>query len=500
MRPRTIRPPRAAQHGRVRLPSLLLLSALLAACAPAPQTARPAPAPVTTPSAAALAGVSAVRVVRPGVVVPGTPPELNASITVRYGPAKPRTVLLLMPGFLGGAGSFDRLARQIVALGPDTAVWAVDRRSNLLEPQAEIAAAGPARLAQIVRDGLPARPRSSVAFMRDWGLDVTLRDWRVAVREARALTPDVFIGGHSMGGSLTGLYAAYDFGGPAGDAAPADGGRGSDDVRGLVMLDGAPGLLSNQPLTPQNYADGTGGVLGPLTGLKKLPENPYVDAVYFGPRLASRAAAQARLAAAQPGALAPAGGLVGYPATNLAAAMVQLEQRYALLPFLTLNTGRASNALEGDNLIAAVLGGQDSRWVAGPQDRSRPVGWQADPAAPTDPQDFAGRFWTPLGDFSEWYFPNRLTLDLAAVRQGTRGTVFEQDLRVWHRAELPALGIVAQRGVSTVAEYRQYAALTGADMTVKTFQGAAHLDITAARSDQVARWILEWMGGVRAGK
>lgn len=483
---------------------LLLVSALLAACAPAP--ARPAQgatgpaasALVASPSDAVLGRVSAVRVVRPGAVVPGTPTALNASVTVRYGPQKPRTILLLMPGFLGGAGSFDRLARQIVALGPGTAVWTVDRRSNLLEPQAEIAAANPARLAQIVRDGLPVLSKESVPYMRDWGLDVTLRDWRVAVQEARRLTPAVFIGGHSMGGSLTGLYAAYDFGGLPGSGA--DGPRGSDDVRGMVMLDGAPGLLSRQPLTPQHYAEGTGGVLGPLTGLNRLPEDPYVDTLYFGPKLASRAAAQARLAAAQPGALAPAGGLVAYPATNLAAAMVQLEQRYALLPFLALKTGKATNAVEGANLIAAVLGGQDRYWVAGPQDRSRPVGWQADPLAPTDPQDFARRFWTPLSDFSEWYFPNRLSLDLAAVRQGTRGTPFEQDLRVWHRVALPALGIVAENGVARAEEYRAYATLAGAQMTVRTLPGAAHLDITAARSASVARWILDWMRGVEAGR
>ncbi|CAM3697549.1 alpha/beta fold hydrolase [Deinococcus frigens] len=480
----------------MRLPHLLLLSALLVACAPAQQRVRSAaPAAVTTPSDAILAQVLAARVVRPSVVVPGTPPELNASITVRYGPAKPKTILLLMPGFLGGAGSFDRLARQIVALQPQTAVWSVDRRSNLLEPQAQIAAASPAELAQIVQGGLPPRSRESVAYMRDWGLDVTLRDWRTAVREARTLTPSVFIGGHSMGGSLTGLYAAYDFDGP-----PGDTGRGADDVRGMVMLDGAPGLLSNQPLTVQNYNDGTEGVLGPLTGLKKLPEDPYVDRIYFDPRLASRAAAQARLAAAQPNALAPSGGLVNYPATNLAAAMVQLEQRYALLPFLSLKTGRATNAVEGNNLIAAVLGGKDSYWVAGQQDSAQPVGWQTDPAAPTDARDFVSRFWTPLSDFSEWYFPNRLSLDLAAVRQGTRGTPFEKDLRVWHRVQLPALGIVAEDGVSNADEYRKYAALTGARMTVHTLKGAAHLDITAARSDQAARWILEWMGGVEAKK
>ena len=45
---------------------------------------------LATPTEAALDQVPAERVVRPGATVPGTPPELNASITVRYGPARPR--------------------------------------------------------------------------------------------------------------------------------------------------------------------------------------------------------------------------------------------------------------------------------------------------------------------------------------------------------------------------------------------------------------------------
>lgn len=44
---------------------------------------------VSPPSETALGRVSAVRVVWPSAAVPGTPKELNASITVRYGPARP---------------------------------------------------------------------------------------------------------------------------------------------------------------------------------------------------------------------------------------------------------------------------------------------------------------------------------------------------------------------------------------------------------------------------
>ncbi|WP_343759947.1 alpha/beta fold hydrolase [Deinococcus depolymerans] len=444
----------------------------------------------TDPAQRTLDAVPARRVVRPGLTVPGTPSRLNASVTVRYGPDTPSAVLLLMPGYLGGAGSFDRLARQIVLLNPRWAVWAVDRRSNLLEDHTALLGRDVPTLQRLVRAGVDVRAPASLTFMKDWGLDTTLRDWRAAVLEARKLTPNVFLGGHSMGGTLAGLYAAYDFGGAAGER----------DVRGLIMLDGLPGLMSGPPLTPDEYAQAARNPLGPLPGLNGLTRDPYVDSVVFSPKLASRAAAQARLAALAPDAPAPTGGLTPYPATNLAAAMTQLEQRYALLPFLALRTGRATNASEAPNLGARLLGAAfpgagDARWIIGPQDPVRPVGWETDPAAPTNPQDFARRFLTPLSDYSEWYFPNRLTLDLAAARTGTRGTPFEQTLPVWHGRPLrvPVLGIAAARGVTSEAQYREYAAATQAALTTRTLPGAAHLDITVARGDQVARWITGWM-------
>ena len=436
-----------------------------------------------------LARIPAVRVQRAGVIVPGTPGQYNASITVRYGPSRPRAILLLMPGYLGGAGSFDRLARQIVARDPGVAVWAVDRRSNTLEPQAQLAGADTATLTRIVQEGLPVVSPERVPFMRDWGLDVALRDWRAAVQEARRLTPDVFLGGHSLGASLSGLYAAYDFGGHA----------GADDVRGLVMLDGLPGTLADHDLGADQYDQGGLNALGVLPGLRQLGRRPYVDTLVFGPKLASRAAAQARLAAAAPDDPAPERGLSTVPATNLAACLLQLESRYALLPFLTVQTGQPTNAIEAPSFLALALGGRDSRWLVGPQDASRPVGWQDDPAAPTDGLDFVSRYWTPLADYTEWYFPNRLTLDVAAVRTGTLGTPFEQSLRVWHTADLtlPVLGIAAERGVTHPADFVAYGKKTRGAVTVRTLAGASHLDIVAARSDQVARWIVGWMQPLR---
>jgi hypothetical protein len=97
-----------------------------------------------------------------------------------------------------------------------------------------------------------ALDHDSVRFMAGWGGDVAIRDWRAVVLAAhRAVgsevvgddvgtavvkrTPGrrVFIGGHSLGGSLTVLYASYDF-----DRSPDHEVLGRDDVDGLILLEG----------------------------------------------------------------------------------------------------------------------------------------------------------------------------------------------------------------------------------------------------------------------
>ncbi len=465
----------------------MLRRLLLLACGTAALTA---PAHAQTPPRDPLAAVPATRVVRPGFTVPSTPAYLNVSITVRYARTDhPRAILLLMSGLLGGAGSFDRLARQLVTRDPTLAVWAVEQRANALEPQDEIARADPATLARIARDGLPPRAPNDVRFMREWGLNTTLRDWRAAVLEAKRVTPNVFIGGHSLGGVLTGLYADYDF----------DGTPGYTDVKGLVMLDGVLGSTAARPLTETEYQTGYTemGLFQP--GLGALATQPYIQASFYGPLLASRAAAQARLAARDPNGVSPSG-LAPVPATNLAAALLQLERRYSILPFLAVTTGRATNTTEGFNLPAFALSpvvNPDSARVTGLQNPRQPAGWRQDPRAPTNAQDLVNRFWLPTGDFTEWYFPTRLTLDISAAGNGTLGTPFT-DLRVFHDPEvnLPVLGIAAGNGLTTPSQYQAYARRNRTQLTVLTLPGYAHLDVVTAQSDTVAASIDSWLKGI----
>jgi hypothetical protein len=85
----------------MRLIGLLCLC-LLFACGPNIQTAVRA----TIPNPVALKAVSVEKNVIMGSLEPHTPPEFNKAIYLRYFAVniiKPRAVLVLMPGFLGGA-------------------------------------------------------------------------------------------------------------------------------------------------------------------------------------------------------------------------------------------------------------------------------------------------------------------------------------------------------------------------------------------------------------
>ena len=228
----------------------------------------------------------------------GPAPDLNRVTTLRTrlegANAPPRVVLILVPGFLGGAATFAPLAEELVrSMNGLLEVWAVDRRPNQLEDPlgAEWAHAGAEQgdldaLAEGVQFYLPdtdnaplsgiggaAGPedgdvngngvidpafeivdgfgvsRSWVRMTQDdmryaayWGFDTYFRDWKILVDEARALVgPEglVLFGGHSAGTGFAGLWAAYDFDpGPGVDAA-------YEKIDGLLLLEGGgPGAPS----------------------------------------------------------------------------------------------------------------------------------------------------------------------------------------------------------------------------------------------------------------
>jgi pimeloyl-ACP methyl ester carboxylesterase len=217
----------------------------------------------------------------------GADPDLNrVSILRTYAdqpePSAPRAILILVPGFLGGAGTFAPLARQLVTdFNGNLEVWAVDRRPNQLEDrrgsqfgkEAIAAATSDEEVIQAIEqaiffylpeDGsvdingngevdppteLPdalGASRSYVQLAQDdlrfaayWGVDTYLRDWKLLVDEARArVGPQglVLFGGHSQGTYWASVFAAYDF-----DPDPAVVDAAHAHIDGLVLLEGGGG-------------------------------------------------------------------------------------------------------------------------------------------------------------------------------------------------------------------------------------------------------------------
>ena len=151
----------------------------------------------------------------------------------RFGSPKAKRVLVLVPGFVGGAGDFRLIARDIVKRVPGLQVWAFDRRSQAFEDTSGFAGGDPAKAEDYYLGFKYKRVvGKDVPFVGRWGLKQSLEDLRRVVRKARAGgRRKVILGGHSLGASTTVAYAAWDF----------NGRPGYKDLNGMVLIDG--GLL-----------------------------------------------------------------------------------------------------------------------------------------------------------------------------------------------------------------------------------------------------------------
>jgi hypothetical protein len=332
-----------------------------------------------------------------GFAAPGTPARYDRVGVLKFGSPHARNVLVLEPGTSGGSAYFAPMARWLVSLAPGWQVWSVERRENLLEDQSMLnrAKAGTATPAQLfdyylgylsnplITDHIAAIPTAQVAFARRWGLDVAVQDLRIVIGAAHRLGGEVVLGGHSLGGAIVTAYATWDFGGRA----------GADGLAGLVYDDGgsfgstistaaARGLLATLDAGTPWLA--FSGVPAPLLGIFSA----------VGSTLALIAPNQPSLAESFP--FTPPVLKPPVPATNLATFGYDTDVATSTLSFAAqAHLGRLDTSVS-------------------------PAGWsQAGAITPI------GRYAAMLSgaglqnvDGSEWYFPQRLTDDSAAVDQG----------------------------------------------------------------------------------
>jgi pimeloyl-ACP methyl ester carboxylesterase len=172
----------------------------------------------------------------PMKVPPGPgPAKFDRVFVQQLGSPIARTVLVLVPGTNGGAGSITPVARDIVReIRRPLQIWIVDRREQAFEDTSVFKTGNP-QAAQDYYLGFNYKrvKGEDVKFVADWGLKLQLNDLHSVIQRARKHGRRVILGGHSAGASTAVAYAAWDF----------RGRPGYRDLAGLVCIDG--GLLGS---------------------------------------------------------------------------------------------------------------------------------------------------------------------------------------------------------------------------------------------------------------
>jgi pimeloyl-ACP methyl ester carboxylesterase len=336
-----------------------------------------------------------------GFAAPGTPARYDKVGVIKIGPSSAKNVLVLEPGTSAGSAYFVPLAKWIVSKTTGWQVWSVERRENLFEDQSELNLykEGKATATQLfdyylgyiknpaITPHFQTIPNASVAFAKQWGLNVAVQDLHSVITAAKKLGGKVVLGGHSLGGAVVTAYATWDFQGHA----------GADQLAGLVYIDGGSGPTPE----PTAAADAA------LASLDAPQASPWLA---FG------------------GIAAPYAGI--FVATGSAVALLDpdgasLGQASGLLPsdivppVPVTNVGQFGYALNATTSPVTLLAAQ-AHLGTGLTAAGVVRGWNG-AGALTPISRFATMFsgYPMKGvDGSEWYFPQRLTDDSGAVDDG----------------------------------------------------------------------------------
>ena len=385
-------------------------------------------------------------------------------------------VFVMIPGFLGGATSFDQIARNTVrrAAQADRHVeyWALDRRANCVEDNRGLRAAARAKDATVAFDyywgGKPVNgqtfqgfvPPEDAEYLSHFGLERTMEDWYTVLRTGIPGQPrrarKVICGGHSLGGPLTASFASWDFDGDPATKKDAgykqcaglagldttfsvsggSGGGTTGESGDLIAASGASPYVNAPPLTPETIlvpmVFGVGAFFEPqATNL--IDELPHTTNIDLSQRLLfSRDAAH--FATGEPD-------IREFNLTNQVALGGILDDNSAGLSILRASTGQVVGGPLVDKNFPAPGGGH----LALPEDPATPLySWQNyrqtgkpgaemplnDEGRPyttregevTDMRQFSRAMFEGPTNFTEQYFPTRIFTEAI----GASGGGFEQ--------------------------------------------------------------------------
>ncbi len=409
-----------------------------------------------------------------------TPAWLNYAVFTRYyfnpEPQQIKAILVLMPGFYGGAGDFTKMAKTIVEMGKgDVEVWTVDRRSVLLDDLTGLKEAWNKRSPSIAYDYYfsgaaidgktykgPRIP-SSISYMSEWGLNMTLHDLKTIIslipRQYRKT--NVFLGGHSLGSWIAQDYAAYDFDGDPSTLSDA----GYNQIAGIILLDGGgTGLFPS--MTSADYLSGTSSTKITLSGLaftipgidqiRKIPD--YVTPAGLiggiGPAIYKTflfIQTEGLYAMLEPNKLSIllqnddfkliASILLGntqLKATNEAMLGFTMDRHFDPIGLMTATLGIANGPLK--SVQSALVAGKT---LSQPTNTGTMVyTWNSENHI-TNIKDLAAALSNTYTTITEWYFPMRLAIDVMALSDdynvtGTSDWRWQQGLYVIHTPQMDA--------------------------------------------------------------
>ncbi len=427
-----------------------------------------------------------------------TPAAYNRVQVIRYRsdaatPEAVRSVIVAMPGFLGGAGSFDPIARSLVKRGSaamtPVEVWVLDRRSNLLEDLRGMNTADAMRDPEVAagyylrRDvtlggqgfaGYRAAGDPAISYMSEWGLATLVNDLKAVVDRVPASRTHAVLLGHSLGASIVEAYAAWDFAGTPGYRT----------IAGLAMVDGVAGGTTATEAEYLTTGVGGPGGFGATSAARLRASGPYFVALPFlGVQALVVSEIVARRAALAPDAVVRDDDRDALfrillsvsevpPMTNAAALGFAFDDASCPLGFARMSVGAPAggalrmgpNPFDAREMLSAPASGTDTyRWTDAPM---------ATPREFTSRANAAAAWATTPTNFGEWYFPARLSLDvsaLGAMSYAADAWQVREGLRAMHGREVdvPVLGVSAGL-VGTAAAFNRardrVAAAVGADL------------------------------------
>lgn len=353
--------------------------------------------------------------------VAGTPARFDRVQVRTFGSASASHVLVLVPGTNGGAGDFDLVAPYLVSHVPDLQVWAEMRREGALQDESMVQStlAGKTSTQQMfdyylgwignpaLTDHYQPLRASDYAFVSDWGMAVAMNDLHAVILRARdGGRRTVTLGGHSLGGTEAAVYPTWDFNGTAGYTT----------INGIMCIDGCAGATGFYGPAP-TVASAQASVAALAT------DGPWLDLLHVGLPWASGVFAEVGAATAYKD---PTG-----PATTFAD--FALLPSYLKPPVPVTNEAQLGYAFDYRTSPAALALIQvHSGHVA---TTGSPAGWVNTDITPV--QSLIDTFaQTPLAA-TDWYYPERLSIDAAAAAPLQQSPVADYlGLRMLHTSQV----------------------------------------------------------------